>query len=529
MSEDLIEREKTEAEAAEMPATSDNAKSDPKKFSLRKYIALSIVFGLLFVLSVILFALSVWYKNNYFLEFKELLYVLTGPIEGTGGGMVQEVVGAALPYALIALAVYVTSAIVLKKSDKVCRIIRTVGCILCSVSLISSLVVTAFAFRFNTYFNDMREKTTIYEDRYVDPAKVSITSNGKPKNLIYIYVESLENTHASVENGGFMNDNYLPGLTALAKENLSFSHHTDPSKLGGFRTVTGSGWTIAALLATSSGIPFAFSVGGNDMDNADNFAPNMTNLGDILEQKGYKQEFLCGSEADFGGRTTLFAQHGNYEIYDLDTARKNGDLPSPFYYNGWWGYEDKYLFEIAKKEATRLASGDEPFNLTLLTVDTHPQGGYICDLCGNEYPDVTANVLKCTDRLVTDFVTWCKAQDFFKDTVIVITGDHPRHDNAMVDSVFYPERTMYNCFINAAAVPSGQTTGRVWTSLDVFPTTLAALGFNIEGDRLGLGVNMFSGIQTLAEEMTFDGLNAEMNKFSEFYLMNFQYASEKDE
>ena len=54
MSEDLIEREKTEAEAAEMPAPSDNAKSDPKKISLRKYIALSIVFGLLFVLSVII-------------------------------------------------------------------------------------------------------------------------------------------------------------------------------------------------------------------------------------------------------------------------------------------------------------------------------------------------------------------------------------------------------------------------------------------------------------------------------------------
>ena len=65
MSEDLIEREKTEAKAAVTPAPSDNAESDPEKISLRKYIALSIVFGLLFVLSVILFALSVWYKNNY--------------------------------------------------------------------------------------------------------------------------------------------------------------------------------------------------------------------------------------------------------------------------------------------------------------------------------------------------------------------------------------------------------------------------------------------------------------------------------
>ena len=91
------------------------------------------------------------------------------------------------------------------------------------------------------------------------------------------------------------------------------------------------------------------------------------------------------------------------------------------------------------------------------------------------------------------------------------------------------QRTMYNCFINAAVTPEGQTLDRIWTSLDVFPTTLASLGFKIEGNRLGLGVNMFSGEPTLAESMGFAELNAEMNKFSEFYLMNFQYGSEKDD
>lgn len=502
--------------------------SAPKTISKRKYIILSVVFGFIFVLSIALFSISIWYRNNYFLEFKELLYVLTGPIEGTGGGMTKDIVLAVVPYSILAVAFFTAAAYFLRNKDKRCLYIRRAGCIVCSVSLIASLVFTSYSFRFNTYFNDMREKTTIYEDYYIDPATVAINASGRPKNLIYIYVESLEITHGKSENGGFMTEDYIPGLTKLAQENLSFTTKATSDKLGGFRTVTGSGWTIAALLATSSGIPFAFSVGGNNMDNAENFAPNMTNLGDILEQKGYNQEFLCGSEADFGGRTTLFAQHGGYDIYDLDTARKNGDLPSPFYYNGWWGYEDKYLFEIAKKEAIRMASENKPFNLTMLTVDTHPQGGYICDLCGSEYPEITANVLKCTDKLVYDFVEWCKTQDFYKDTVIVITGDHPRHDNAMVEHVNYGERSMYNCFINCDVAPLGATTSRVWTSLDVFPTVLASLGFSIDGDRLGLGVNMFSGKQTLAEQMGFDQLNAEMNKFSEFYLMNFAYGG-KDE
>ena len=109
-------------------------------------------------------------------------------------------------------------------------------------------------------------------------------------------------------------------------------------------------------------------------------------------------------------------------------------------------------------------------------------------------------------------------------------GDFPlRYTyNAMVEHVNYGERSMYNCFINCDVAPLGATTSRVWTSLDVFPTVLASLGFSIEGDRLGLGVNMFSGKQTLAEQMGFDVLNAEMNKFSEFYLMNFAYGGKDD-
>ena len=324
-----------------------------------------------------------------------------------------------------------------------------------------------------------------------------------------------------------MKEDYMPYLTKLAKENLSFSSKGE-GQLGGFRTVTGSGWTIAALLATSSGIPYAFSVGSNDMDKVEKFAPKLTNLGDILEDNGYRQMFLCGSDASFAGRDKLYRQHGNYEIYDLSTARKNGDLPSPFYHNMWWGFEDKYLFEIAKEQVTEMAAGDKPFNLTMLTVDTHPKGGYVCDLCGSEFENQTANVIKCTDKLVYDFVEWCKTQDFYKDTVIIVTGDHPRHDNALVEEVNYAERTMYNCFINTAIEPSNATTGREWTSLDLFPTMLAAMGFTIEGERLGLGVNVFSDQKTLAEELGFDNLNGEMNKFSEFYLINFAYTDDKE-
>ena len=530
MSEQLKEKELTDTEIPEHERGTNNK---TKTISTKKYIILSIVFGLMFVLGVTLIAISIWYKNNYFLEFKELLYVLTGPLEGTGGSMISDILWATVPYATLSAILFVVGAILffnkkkIFKKDIVLTWVRRVGCILCSCTLVFSLAFTAYAFRITTYSNAMRESTQIYEQYYVDPNSVSITANGKPKNLIYIYVESLENTHATLENGGYMDEDYMPNLTRLANENLSFSSR-DEGQLGGFRSVVGSGWTIAALLATTSGIPYAFSVGSNDMDKVEKFAPKLTNLGDILEDNGYRQMFLCGSDASFAGRDKLYRQHGNYEIYDLGTARKNGDLPNPLYHNMWWGFEDKYLFEIAKKQATEMAADDKPFNLTMLTVDTHPKGGYVCDLCPNEFDNDTANVIKCTDKLVYEFVEWCKTQDFYKDTVIIITGDHPRHDNAMAENLDYGVRTMYNCFINTDTVPKSSTNNRNWTSLDVFPTTIAALGFTIEGDRLGLGVNVFSDQKTLAEELGYDELNAEMNKFSEFYLMTFAYNEKED-
>ena len=62
---------------------------------------------------------------------------------------------------------------------------------------------------------------------------------------------------------------------------------------------------------------------------------------------------------------------------------------------------------------------------------------------------------------------------------------------------------------------------RIFTSLDLFPTILASIGYKIEGNRLGLGVNLFSGEQTLAEKMTFDALNKETEKRSEYFIKTF--------
>jgi phosphoglycerol transferase len=120
--------------------------------------------------------------------------------------------------------------------------------------------------------------------------------------------------------------------------------------------------------------------------------------------------------------------------------------------------------------------------------------------------------------MIYGFVKWIKEQSFYDDTTIVIAGDH-----LTMQSGFYPEndyeRVTYNAFINARTKPVREK-NRVFTAMDMFPTTLAALGAEMDGDRLALGTNLFSDKDTLAEEMGFDAFNDELSKRSIFYNNN---------
>ena len=505
-------------------------------FPIWKYV-LYAIFGLIFAISSAAFALCIWYKKTFDVEFKTLLYVLASPLQGTGAETIKEIISVTVPAAVAAIIVYVGVLLVINlllypKSQRVAKWLKRIGALLCVVFLLISATWGVFVMRIPRYLELKHGKTSFYEEYYVKPEPALITSDGKTKNLIYIYLESMESTYASVEDGGKQKENYMPELTALANDNISFTEKED-GRLGGFLTPQGTGWTIAALLATSSGIPFSFPLGDNGnnaMSKEEYFASGLVTLGDILHEKGYMQVFLCGSEIEFGGRDKYYQQHGSYDIYDLNTARAEGAVPAD-YHNGFWGFEDYILFDIAKRKLSDLASSGDPFNFTMLTVDAHHNGGYKCELCGSDYTDLsekyahTANVISCIDKQTVEFVEWCQAQDWYEDTVIVISGDHPRMDSRLVSKIPAGERTVYNCFINVAteANQSAYTTetGRTWTAFDMFPTTLAAMGFKIPGERLGLGTNMFSTIPTLAEQLGYDVLETEIQKYSEYYINEF--------
>jgi phosphoglycerol transferase len=53
--------------------------------------------------------------------------------------------------------------------------------------------------------------------------------------------------------------------------------------------------------------------------------------------------------------------------------------------------------------------------------------------------------------------------------------------------------------------------------MDMYPTTLAAMGFKISGDRLGIGVNLFSNEPTMLEKYGKKKLDDLLEERSDFY------------
>jgi len=355
------------------------------------------------------------------------------------------------------------------------------------------------------------------ESYYVDPATVDIVFPEKKRNLIFIYLESMEMTFADREVGGAFDENVIKNLTLLSQENENFSGtYGAGSMLDGGYAYSGGTWTIGAIFSSTSGIPLQTSglADHNDMNTQDAFYPTITTLGDILHEAGYRQIFMIGSSAIFGGRQLYLTNHGEFEFRDLNWAKRTGHLPGGYYV--WWGYEDQKLFTYARETLEELGAGDEPFNFTLLTVDTHMTGGYTCELCGNEFENRYSNVYACSDRQVTEFIDWIKQQDFYENTTIILMGDHPTMDATYcrnIDNDYV--RRVYTCVMNAPVSPV-RTAYRSYSTLDMFPTTLSALGVVIPGGRLGLGTSLYTNQRTLTEELGYAAVSSSLSRFSSF-------------
>lgn len=322
-----------------------------------------------------------------------------------------------------------------------------------------------------------KNETDQFASLFVDPAVVPLEQTNL-KNLVLIYVESLEDVYAEKDVVG--KDLLLP-LSKLGERPNAFS-------FGNFLEMPGTNWTIAGIVGSQCGVPLKIlSVfdGNQQGENVESFLPNAVCLGDILSEYSFRNVFMRGASMKFAGTGEFLSAHGYTELYGRERWLDMGYQKQHF---NQWGLYDDDLFDEARLKVKELMRGDQPFNLTVLTVDMHPPHGFLSKKCGRMGFQGFEGIVECTAQQISDFVKFVDESGWSDDIRIVVMGDHFAFDGGPLNSKFNiakTDRGIFNLFISSD--DSLSKARDTVTHFDIFPTILEFMGFVVPSGRLGLG------------------------------------------
>lgn len=281
------------------------------------------------------------------------------------------------------------------------------------------------------------------------------------KNLVMVFLEGFDKLYTD--------EAVFPGLTPniLALNNQGW-------QLENLRQRLGTDWTMAGLVSSLCGTPLLHDevFTGNQIMFT-KFLNRAVCLPDILHEAGYQQSFMGGASLVFAGKGIFLNQHSFDHVYGLDELK--GKLPDPTY-RGGWGLFDDSLFELALQEFDKYSQKDAPFNLTLLTIDTHHPAGKASRSCP-KYSNIDNSILHavhCTDYLVGNFIRQLQSKPAFANTLVVLLSDHlaMRNDAYALFPKGYDRRLYFNV-LNSDLLGSSDVLA---SPMDLAPTILNLLG-----------------------------------------------------
>jgi Phosphoglycerol transferase and related proteins, alkaline phosphatase superfamily len=305
------------------------------------------------------------------------------------------------------------------------------------------------------------------------------------KNIVYIYLESLEATYLDEE----LFPDLMPNIKALQQSATTFSD---------IKQVTHTGWTIAGMTASQCGIPL-FSPSHRNSQGLDEFLPEANCLGDILKRNNYHLSYMAGADLSFAGKGDFYQTHSFDSIKGKKELSQN--LKNIENMSGWGLYDDS-LFSMLKDEYSRLSKSKKPFGLFTLTLDTHNPNGHTSQLCKNiNYKDGSNPILNsvhCADVLVNDLVEYIKENPGENETIIAISSDHYAMKNTAWDDLNKGKRRNLFMVIEPASQKKGKAIDKRGSMLDIAPTLLSFLDTPVDG--LGFGRNLNADVPSLVEK-----------------------------
>jgi len=226
----------------------------------------------------------------------------------------------------------------------------------------------------------------------------------KGKNLVFVFLESLENA--------FTEEELFPGLTPninrIKKESICFDN---------VHMADGAGCSVFAMYISFLGSqlpPFAFIPSGKGGNKT-----KLLTFPEILHKAGYRQVFVYNK---------LVSQVGT-----MDAVTENVGYVNDFPETNKDKANDATIFDESLKIYKHLSLTGKPFNLTLFTVDTHSPGYSEKNWLNadsskvkgiNGKSNAVLNATHNADMLLGKFIDELKKSPGWKDTIVFVMNDH---------------------------------------------------------------------------------------------------------
>lgn len=249
------------------------------------------------------------------------------------------------------------------------------------------------------YFNE-EEMQNIVDSLYRTQNGPYNYFNGKKPNIIFVIWESFTEKAIHLQVNG---KEVAPGFNKLRQEGLYFSN----TYASGDRTDKG----LSAIL---SGYP---ALNRSSVIRTPSKVPSLSFLSKMLKEVGYNTSFYYGGETEFANIKSYLYQSGFDRITDKNSFSRQQQ-------NSKWGAHDGVVFGQIRNDLLQFKS---PFFLTWLTLTSHepyevPEG--FEGIPGSDPTSRFLNSIHYTDKVVNDFVSFCKKQSWWNETILVIVGDH---------------------------------------------------------------------------------------------------------
>lgn len=458
-------------------------------------------------LGAVLLGASIWVLNTFGqISFQQMIANIPG-WGGEGGGadpaFVRSFIIEAvfIPLALLAASALLYAAWVHRANSRSPRrfFVRHHGLVAGAAStalFLTGTVSASSAMGIPSYIRGIVTDVSV-SDYYKEPVITGTPDD--PQNLVLIYLESMDADFGSPE---YMGEDLLADL------------HNSTDGWATIPTLTMSphyGYTMGGIVTSQCGIPPKPAEGmvmteaapqaNNQIgDGLATYMPNAICLGDVLKDAGYTNVYMGGAPETFASKGTFLKSHGFDTVLGYNHWKQQGETQ----FSGW-GLSDQRLFENAKEEVRALHASDQPFTLSMITLDNHApieDFGYCPDTTGSQ----EKNTVKCQSQIVSSFIEDMANEGILDDTAVVVMADHQVFTTAEIGEykrdmgwTAQQDLPLFNAMWSPDGVELARTEG---TQAHMYPTILEMLGFDVEDHRAGLGVSLLVPESAVASEST---------------------------